>query len=202
MSKRAKLNTIRIIGGQWRGRRLDVPDEVGLRPTIDRVRETLFNWLMHDVAGARCLDLFAGTGALGLESLSRGASFVQFVESNKSAADGLNKNLELLLKKSGNEEIHKEEHNIAHVAQRNALELLSVAPDEPFNIVFLDPPFQEKLLVQTLDLLIKNSWLAEGAMIYVEQAANANSQLNDLPDSWTLHRQGNAGQSAYCLYIS
>jgi 16S rRNA (guanine966-N2)-methyltransferase len=96
MSKRAKVNSVRVIAGRWRGRRLPVLNSDGLRPTTDRVRETVFNWLMHDMAGAHCLDLFAGTGALGFESLSRGADHLCFVEVNRRVADQLRQNIALM----------------------------------------------------------------------------------------------------------
>ncbi|MCL4130708.1 UNVERIFIED_CONTAM: hypothetical protein GTU68_045329 [Idotea baltica] len=192
MSKRAKLNTIRIIGGHWRGRRLPVIESQGLRPTIDRVRETLFNWLMHDLAGARCLDLFAGSGALGLESLSRGAGFVKFIESNSGVAGQLQENLSVLV---GEKSLLS-----AQVTCTSALSYLSKMSTEPYDIVFLDPPFDADLLDRSLNLLIGNNYLSEGALIYVEQ--DVQKQALKVPPSWSLRRQGKAGQSAYYLYSS
>lgn len=214
MSTRAKLNTIRIIGGQWRGRRLRVPDAEGLRPTIDRVRETLFNWLMHDLAGARCLDLFAGTGALGLECLSRGAGFVQFVESNQKAAEALqdnlrtlkvDKNKSLVIKQAQGCITKRAQGCITKQAQgcitkQDAMQFLETPPADSYDIVFLDPPFQSDLLVRSLDLLVKHHWLSDNAMIYLE--LGAKQPIPNIPEGWTLHRQGAAGQSAYYLYIS
>lgn len=192
MSKHPKLNTIRIIGGHWRGRRLTVPQVEGLRPTIDRVRETLFNWLMPNLVDARCLDLFAGSGALGLESLSRGANFVHFVEFNGQAVSRLQQNLT---------EFSDAQFSMrSKVTKNNALVFLAEPPTKPYDVVFVDPPFQSDLASQSLSLLECNGWLAEGARIYLEQEVHQESP--SVPSSWTLHRQGKAGQSAYYLYIS
>lgn len=192
MSKRTKLNTIRIIGGQWRGRRIPVLDMQGLRPTTDRVRETVFNWLMYDLAGARCLDLFAGTGALGLESLSRGASNTKFIESNAQVAELLQKNLITL---------YGQTDQISGLINcTNAINFLSKPSAAAYDIVFLDPPFESDLLEQSICLLSEGAWLADGAMIYLEQ--DADKEIVKVPSSWQLHRQGKAGQSAYYLYKS
>ncbi len=189
MSKRTKLNTIRIIAGQWRGRRLSVANVQGLRPTTDRVRETLFNWLALEIEGARCLDAFAGTGALGLESLSRGAKFVQFIETDLQAKENLQQNLKQLN--------HDLDNFNSEIIAGNTIELLSCEPSKKFEIVFLDPPFQSKLLALSMQLLVENNWLSKEAIIYVEQSAN--DQLPELPAAWQIHRQGKAGQSAYYL---
>lgn len=190
MSKHAKLNTIRIIAGQWRGRRLGVPDLDGLRPTTDRVRETLFNWLMHDIVGARCLDLFAGSGALGLESYSRGAQMVELIESNSKAIENLHKNITALNKQSDSSGIK--------VVQATAQDYLSSPPSQAFDIVFLDPPYGSELLATTIDQLVHNKWLAANAMVYVEQASTV-AELK-LTNDWIKHRQGRAGRSAFYLY--
>jgi len=187
MNKRAKSNTIRLISGQWRGRRLPVHDSQGLRPTTDRVRETVFNWLMHDVAGANCLDLFAGSGALGLECLSRGASRVQFVESDIRVAERLKSNLLVL---NG--------EDTARLDTINALEYLSSQPGKAYDVVFLDPPFQSSLLRQAIELLNTNNWLADKALVYVEQSSKEPAVA--VPINWQLHRQGKAGQSRFSLY--
>lgn len=193
MNKRAKLNTIRIIAGQWRGRRLPVLDVEGLRPTTDRVRETLFNWLMPDIVNARCLDLFAGSGALGLESLSRGADFVQFVESNRSVAQNLQKNVELLLGDS-------DKKIKSDIKNQNALDFLQNETSTQFDIVFLDPPFQSDVLAASLQLLIDKQWLSQNATVYIEQ--DSSKPLVDMSPHWNLHRKGKAGQSAYYLFIT
>ncbi len=186
MNKRAKSNTIRIIAGKWRGRRLPVLDSLGLRPTTDRVRETLFNWLMHDVPSARCLDLFAGSGALGLECLSRGAASVAFVEADKRVAASLVANLGTL----GSSD--------ASVTVGSALRYLTKPPKSPFDLVFLDPPYQSDLLAPALDLLSEQAWLAERALVYVEQSS-AETPVN-IPEDWFEHRSGRAGQSRFSLY--
>lgn len=187
MNKRVKSNTIRIIAGQWRGRRLPVLDSQGLRPTTDRVRETLFNWLMHDVVGANCLDLFAGSGALGLECLSRGAKAVQFVESDKGVAKALKANILTL-----------GANDSASVLEQSAMGFLAGSAKTKFNLVFLDPPFQAGLLAPAIKLLHTNNWLGEGAMVYIERSANDPALV--IPSKWQIYRERTMGQSHFCLY--
>ncbi|MEQ1976866.1 16S rRNA (guanine(966)-N(2))-methyltransferase [Xenorhabdus sp. SGI240] len=184
--QRTSLGQIRIIGGKWRGRKLPVPDSDGLRPTTDRVRETLFNWLMPVIQGARCLDCFSGSGALGFEALSRYASHTTLIEYDRNVAKQLSANLALL----------KAEN--ADVVQGNALQYL-INTGTPFDVVFLDPPFRKGMLTETINLLETNSWLAEESWIYVE--AEAESAATEVPPNWQLHRQKTAGQVAYRLYI-
>jgi 16S rRNA (guanine966-N2)-methyltransferase len=186
MNKRAKSNTIRIIAGQWRARRLPVLEHDGLRPSTDRVRETLFNWLMHDIGGARCLDLFAGSGALGLECLSRGAESALFVESNKRVASQLEQNLQSLNALESGE-----------VLSQNALNLVRQQASKPFDLIFLDPPFESDLLTQVMPLLNENGWLADNALIYVEQPSKQDPY--ETP-GWTVYKEGKAGYSRYTLY--
>ncbi|HEI8868002.1 16S rRNA (guanine(966)-N(2))-methyltransferase [Serratia sp. AKBS12] len=181
----AAAGQIRIIGGQWRGRKLPVPNSPGLRPTTDRVRETLFNWLAPVIQGARCLDCFAGSGALGLEALSRYADSVTLLEFERPVARQLEQNLALL---KGN----------GLVVNTNALSWLA-GKAEPYRVVFLDPPFRKGLLAQTITLLEQQGWLADEAWIYVE--AEAESAATDVPANWSLHREKVAGQVAYRLYI-
>lgn len=150
---------IRIIGGQWRGRKLVVPDRAGLRPSSDRVRETLFNWLQAHVAGARCLDLFAGTGALGLEALSRGASRAVFVERDGRLAEALR---EVSNAWPGAERMR--------VVEADALAWLD-ACREPFDLVFVDPPFAERLHARVLERL-GGDRLAPGGLVYVEHGGD------------------------------
>jgi len=176
---------IRIIGGQWRGRKLPVPDSTGLRPTTDRVRETLFNWLAPDIQQARCLDCFAGSGALGLEALSRYAASATLLELERNVAQQLSQNLHTLRATTGN------------VVQTNTLQWLS-QPGEPFDVVFVDPPFRKGLLLETLTLLENNGWLAEEALIYVESEVEHGTPV--APASWNLYREKIAGQVAYRLY--
>uniref|UniRef100_UPI0004CEB7A0 16S rRNA (guanine(966)-N(2))-methyltransferase n=1 Tax=Yersinia pestis TaxID=632 RepID=UPI0004CEB7A0 len=167
---------IRIIGGKWRGRKLPVPDSPGLRPTTDRVRETLFNWLAPMIQGARCLDCFAGSGALGLEALSRYASETTLLEADRQVAKQLSDNLTLLKAENG------------QVVNTNSLQWLA-QPGQPFNLVFLDPPFRKGLLAETINLLEQFNWLAADAWIYVE--AEAESAVADVPANWLLHREIN-----------
>jgi 16S rRNA (guanine966-N2)-methyltransferase len=182
-------NQLRIIGGLWRGRKLAFPDVDGLRPTGDRIRETLFNWLAPDIQGAHCLDLFAGSGALGLEALSRGAASSLLVERDSRAATQLKANLELL--KAGN----------GKVMQMDALGYLqgvqAQTPRVPFDVVFIDPPFQLNLWQAVIDHLEQQQLLSEGAAIYIE------SGINDQylpPANWRLHRDKTAGSVHYRLF--
>lgn len=175
---------IRIIGGQLRNSRLDVPDLPGLRPTAERVRETLFNWLAPVIAGARCLDLCAGTGALGIEALSRGAASVQFVERDARAAQALRDNLSRLKAPGG------------QVAAVDALAFLQGAA-QPYGLVFLDPPFALAMWEPIAQRLEQGGWLAPGAWIYVE---SPRSSALRLPNTWVEHREGAAGEVRYALY--
>ena len=184
----AQARVLRIIGGSWRGRKLRFPPSPEIRPTPDRVRETLFNWLGPYLSGARCLDLFAGSGALGLESLSRGAAQVTFVERDPAAA----RELKARLTEWG--------ATGARVEQSEALRFLGIARGPeigPFNIVFLDPPFDSDLLAQTADLLEKGSLLAPVALIYVECAARKG--LPPLPRNWSATKAKQAGEVGYYL---
>jgi 16S rRNA (guanine966-N2)-methyltransferase len=152
---------IRIIAGQWRGRRLPVADAPGLRPTGDRVRETLFNWLQRDIASSHCLDLFAGTGVLGLEALSRHAASVTFVEPNPQANGMLKSALATLGVDTSAAEVAG-----TQVLQTSAERFL-VVNRRAFDIVFIDPPFSESMQIETLQALLPNH-LTESALLYVE----------------------------------
>ncbi|MCP2231000.1 MULTISPECIES: 16S rRNA (guanine(966)-N(2))-methyltransferase [Erwinia] len=177
---------IRIIGGLWRGRKLPVPDSEGLRPTTDRVRETLFNWLAADIQQAKCLDCFAGSGALGLEALSRHAGSATLLELERPVAQQLEKNLATLGAKN------------ARVVNTNTLQFLA-QKGEPHQLVFIDPPFRKGLLEQTSTLLESNGWLSDDALVYVE--SEVEHGLPPVPVNWQLHREKIAGQVAYRLYI-
>jgi 16S rRNA (guanine966-N2)-methyltransferase len=179
----AKSNQVRIIGGDWRSRRISFPDHEGLRPSADRVRETLFNWLGQDLGGQRCLDLFAGSGALGFEALSRGAACVVMVEKSCRVCEALRRNAELLAAK--NLQLHCVD----------ALEFATAAAaDEAarFDVVFLDPPFRSNLVAQVLPRI--GSLLRLQARVYVE-SATAFVQSG----RWRILRQGRAGQVHYTL---
>ncbi|MDH5572454.1 MAG: 16S rRNA (guanine(966)-N(2))-methyltransferase RsmD [Gammaproteobacteria bacterium] len=181
-------NSLRIIGGQWRGRKLAFPDAQGLRPTPDRVRETLFNWLVPYVGGARCLDLFAGSGALGLEALSRGASEVVLVDSHAEVIKYLNEHVRLLDATA--------RARLVKADARAFLEATTEIKTAPFDIVFLDPPYHSGLLQPCMSLL-QNGWLSTAARIYFE--ANRDEPLPELPKGWSIYREKTAGQVGFYL---
>jgi len=183
MSARTTPGRLRIVGGTLRGSRLDVPKAPGLRPTPDRARETLFNWLMPVIAGARCLDLFAGTGALGIEALSRGTASVDFVEADPRLAEQLRANL-ARLKQSG------------AVYVGDALGFLAQAGTR-YDIVFLDPPFAAGLWTAAARALEANGRLAADAWIYVE---SPHDEVPELPGNWMLHRESRASAVRLALY--
>jgi len=180
-------NRLRIIGGRWRGVPITFAPVAALRPSPDRVRETLFNWLQPLIADARCLDLFAGSGALGIEALSRGASHVAFVESEPRVA----RHLEETLRRLGASQ--------AEIHRVDALKYLDGAP-QPFDIVFLDPPYASGLLQEICHKLAAGGWLAPQACIYLESAAD--QPLPVLPAGWSVHRAKRAGQVGYHLLRS
>lgn len=180
----AAVGRVRIIAGRLRGSKLAVPDLPGLRPTPDRVRETLFNWLAPMIEGARCLDLFAGTGALGIEALSRGADQVTFVERDPRLAAALRDNLARLGQAGG------------RVECADAAAFLHGTPT-PFDLAFLDPPFADERWEEAATALEAGGWLKPGALIYVEAPADAAPAL---PAGWTPHREGRAGGVRYVLY--
>jgi len=177
---------LRIIGGEWRSRRLSFPEAPGLRPTPDRVRETLFNWLAPHIVGSKVLDPFAGSGALYLEALSRGASLALALDSNAMAIASLRHNLDLL------------QCAVGQLLQSDAVRYLESQAPTPFDLVFLDPPFHQNLLPPTCALLEERGWLAERAWIYTE-SETAPSTLQ-LPATWRLHREKKAGQVHYALW--
>jgi 16S rRNA (guanine966-N2)-methyltransferase len=179
-----QARVLRIIGGMWRGRKLRFPPSPEIRPTPDRVRETLFNWIAAHLPGARCLDLFAGSGALGLESLSRGAAHVTFVERDAAAA----RELRARLSEWG--------ASGAEVEHGDALRFLGGA-GRPFDIVFLDPPFDSGFLTLAADRLENGGWLAPGALIYVE--CPARTGLPPLPPTWAATKAKQAGEVGYHL---
>lgn len=183
-SSAKNVGNIRIIGGRWRGRKLAVPHAEGLRPTTDRVRETVFNWLQFELHDARVLDLFAGTGALAFEALSRGAAHALMVEQHAPAVRCLSENIKTLAA-------------AGQVLQADALKVLLTPPEAPFNVVFIDPPFRQQLLPQVISALQQPGWLADNAWIYVETETELNAQW---PANWQLHREKQAGQVSYRLF--
>ena len=188
-------NQLRIIGGLWRGRKLSFPDADGLRPTGDRIRETLFNWLAPDIQGAHCLDAFAGSGALGLEALSRGAQSSLLLEKNFAAAQQLKSNLQLLQADNGRVEQVDSLHWLTQ--QPISQQPTSQQPSHSFDIVFIDPPFALDLWGKIAAALEERNWLADDAVIYLEAPRDAQLQL---PANWQLHRDKQAGQVSYRLY--
>ena len=180
----AAANELRIVGGKWRSRRLSLSAGGSIRPTPDRVRETLFNWLQDRIADARCLDLFAGSGALGIEALSRSAREVTFVEKDARAARQI---------QSALEEFGVAESRVLVV---DALDFLRGAVSQ-FDIVFLDPPFASGLLAPVCAQLEARGWLAEGALVYLEAASRDGAPL--LPARWQLLKAKRAGEVGYYL---
>lgn len=177
---------LRIIGGHWRSRKLRFPDAGGVRPTPARTRETLFNWLSFHVEQARCLDLFAGSGALGLEALSRGAAEVVLVDHTSALARALKDNLALL------------ESSAGQVVCEGVDTFLAHPPARAFDIVFMDPPFRQGWLNRLIPLLAQGNWVRTGGWVYAEQEREAPEP--DVPAHWQLHRHKTAGQVSYRLY--
>jgi 16S rRNA (guanine966-N2)-methyltransferase len=178
-------NQLRIVAGRWRSRKLNFPDRPGLRPTPDRVRETLFNWLRDDLEGSRCLDLFAGSGALGFEAASRGAARVVQVEADAEVLAALEHNRRLL-------------EAAAVECVRADVPRFLAGKAERYDLVFLDPPFGKGLVEPTCAALETAGWLAPRAKVYVEAERGAN--LEGLPRNWWPHRTGTAGEVAFFLY--
>jgi len=185
-TKNLSKGEVRIIGGKWRSRKLKFPAINGLRPTPDRVRETLFNWLAPYIAGANCLDLFAGSGALGLEALSRGASHVIFADQSREIEIYLREQLTLL--EANNASVYR---YTFHVTQNPFSE------KKPFDLVFLDPPFHQGYVQKCCQWLEQENLLAADAFVYIE----AESELSPLPfpNSWQVIRTKTAGKVGYHL---
>jgi 16S rRNA (guanine966-N2)-methyltransferase len=181
---RSVTGKVRIMSGQWRRRYLTVPDVEGLRPTPDRVRETLFNWLTGHVDGARCLDLYAGSGALGFEAASRGAAEVVLVERDVGAVECMRRQAA---------ELGAGQMQVVHADVRHWLRCEGTA----FDIVFLDPPYGGDDLGEVCVLLEQGHWLAPGALVYLETRASSG-ELH-LPPAWQILRRQKAGQVRYHL---
>jgi 16S rRNA (guanine966-N2)-methyltransferase len=186
--KKPQPGRLRIVAGKWRNRLLNIADVPGLRPTSERIRETLFNWLAPTIEGACCLDLFAGTGALGLEALSRGARETVFVEQSATAAQAL-RNAILTLEASG---------TIVH--NDDAVGFLRRKESRQFDIVFLDPPFAADMLVDLCRLLDQASVLVSGAQIYIEE--DRARPAAEFPEGWRVVKSKNAGNVRYSLVIA
>lgn len=188
---------IRIIAGQWRSRRLPILDLTGLRPTTDRVRETVFNWLAGEITGSRVLDCFAGSGALTFESLSRYAAYARAFELQPKAAKQLQKNLALL------------KCQTADIITGDSIKLLAQGlitsstqhdphPQTGFDIVFIDPPFRQNLASQAIAALSEQNWLNHDALIYVETEVELGHLV--VPKNWTELKCKKAGQVCYRLF--
>lgn len=187
MSRSVKAHgQLRIIGGQWRGRKLRFPEVEGLRPTTDRVRETLFNWLTPEVHGVRCLDLFSGSGALGLEALSRGAASCDFVDSSPRVMQQIDAHLQALCATGR-----------GHCHQTTASSFLRDNPG-PWDIVFIDPPFGKGLVTPCCNTLQLSGALSPGAMVYIETSLDEPSAV--VPANWQAHREKQAGSVRYQLF--
>lgn len=187
-SSNQKSNSVRIIAGEYRSRKLEFPSLEGLRPTADRIRETLFNWLQNSIQGERCLDLFAGSGALGFEALSRGAAKVDFVEKNTAAVNSIRSNIEQLGIEQG------------EVYCTDAFEWLDryAQGSKQYGLVFLDPPFKGEALARAIVKLESAELLRDGGLVYVEQ----EKQLTDdgLPSNWIEVKSKKAGAVQFGLY--
>jgi 16S rRNA (guanine966-N2)-methyltransferase len=183
--KKSQPGRLRIVAGKWRSRLVPVVDVPGLRPTSARIRETLFNWLAPGIEGSRCLDLFAGTGALGLEALSRGARSVVFVEQSPAACNSLRTSMQLL------------DANGGLLVQADAMRYLAADDLPQFDIVFLDPPFADNRIADLCRLLQNRGCLAGKARIYIEQDRALEPAI--LPDGWTTIHEKTAGNVRYSL---
>ena len=184
-NKKHRPGRLRIVAGKWRSRVLDIADVPGLRPTSERIRETLFNWLAPTIQGARCLDLFAGTGALGFEALSRGATSVVFVEDSRRAAKVIEKSAQIL------------DASEAVIHCSDAEDYVRTAAPAAFDVVFLDPPFADNRLENLCSLLDESGVLAAGAKIYLEQ--DRASPEAPLPEGWRVLKDKTAGNVRYRL---
>jgi 16S rRNA (guanine966-N2)-methyltransferase len=178
--------SVRIIGGKWRSRNLRFVSVGSLRPTGSRIRETLFNWLAPSIEGARCLDLFAGSGALCFEAISRGAGCCIAIEANSQAVSELRYN---------QAQLTADNLEIVSGTCQSFLERGNTA--KPYDIIFLDPPFDRQLHKQVSKLLLSGNWLTSRAKIYCEFPA---TEAQDLPLSWRLVKDKIAGNVRYCLF--
>lgn len=179
-----RIFVLRIIGGEWRGRKIRFPPVPAIRPTPDRVRETLFNWLQGVTPGSRCLDLYAGSGALGFEALSRGAAEVVFVDVEPAVVRHLADTLRELGCDRG------------RVVRVDAAGFLA-QPSGPFDVIFLDPPFAEPVLPEVCRRIEAGGWLKAGGRVYLECRAVAGEP--ELPAGWTLLKSRRAGEVGYHL---
>jgi len=183
ISSRTNSGELRIIAGKWRSRKLSFPAADGLRPTPARIRETLFNWLTPDLPGSHCLDLFAGSGALGFEALSRGADSITMIEQNSQITRQLQNNKQLL-----------DAQNL-QILNQDAMNLSTIKG--AFDIIFCDPPFNKNFIQPLISAIHNSSLLRENAKLYIETEKNLASL--ELPESWTLLKEKTAGDVRYRL---
>lgn len=188
LKEAAKTSRLRIIGGQWRGRKLTFTPADGLRPTSDRIRETLFNWLAPHIRAARCLDLFAGSGALGLEALSRGARYCDFVDTSAQALEQIAHHLKTL-----------QAQDCGACSRGPAQQFLGRGVS-PYDVIFIDPPFGKNLVDPACTLLAERCLVAADALIYIETGATEPEPA--VPCGWQLHREKIAGGVVYRLYVA
>ncbi len=187
-SKNKLSNQVRIIGGELRGQKIIFSDTIGLRPTGSRIKETLFNWINQDVKNSNCLDLFAGSGSLGIESASRGAKNITMIEKDHSAYIALKKSCSRLNLKS------------TTIIKADAITWLNENNiKEPFDIIFLDPPFMSNLIPMCCEILERGGLLSKPSYIYIE--ATRHQTTATVPKNWVLLRDNLAGQVAYKLYL-
>ncbi len=185
-TKRSQPGFVRIISGQWRGRKLPVADVIGLRPTTDRVKETLFNWLMHDITDSSVLDCFSGSGALAFEALSRYAGYASLIEKDPAQA----KKLQALLTDL--------KVSQAEVINADCLRFLAQPATRQYQIVLVDPPFRQQLAIPCCQLLATHGWLSPNALIYLE--TEKELPISGIPANWQLLKEKIAGQLAYRLW--
>ena len=181
-------SSLRIIGGQWRGRRLPIPIHHTLRPTPNAIRETLFNWLAPRLSNCTCLDVFAGSGALGTEALSRGASWVTFLEKSKKIAAMIGQNMA---------QLNGEAHSL--VIHTDALHWLTTAHATPFDIIFIDPPFHHNFIDPVCALIHQYKWICTGGYVYLEHERKTTPRV---PKSWQCYRTKTSKHIAYSLYCN
>jgi len=188
MTKADLENAVRIIGGNWRSRKVSFADHIQIRPTPARVRETLFNWLQYHVAGSRCLELYAGSGILSLEALSRGARHVTLIDAAAPICSHLRGVLQALA---------ADPQSYTCISTKALAYLQSKGEMAPFDLIFLDPPFDGNELTHILPLLAAKNLLTANGFVYIESAFAVDPQT--LPEGWQIHRQKRAGSVHYCL---
>jgi 16S rRNA (guanine966-N2)-methyltransferase len=185
-SRKDKKKSLRVIGGTWRGRKISFADDEAIRPSPDRIRETLFNWLQNSIFDAKCLELYAGSGILSVEALSRGASHATIIDQTRATVDVIRQNLDSLDLEKSRFSCIQSDANVWLAAQT-----------EPFNLIFLDPPFNSDELARILPIIQFNNLLTEEGFIYVESAEVLNPSM--LPREWTIYRSKKAASVHYCL---